>query len=167
MECYGHIRDVSSMERRKSFDAGSKSVSDAAKRRSVFAGQEEKGSASKLEQIKLENLKETVKNHEEKDPQLAAKLGRLSDNIDAVIDKTRSAREELERMTEITRELKAQTEIQQMECQNLESDQRQIREDIENVTKRMEILLAEKKRVEERLATMKDQNNKLQEFLEV
>lgn len=130
------------------------------------AGLEDKGSTLRLEHGKLESLRDTIKNQEDKDPQLAAKLGRLSDNIDAVIDKTRSAREELERMTDITNELKAQSEIQQLECQNLESDQRQIREDIQNVTRRMEILLAEKKRVEERLAAMKDQNNKLQEFLE-
>ena len=179
------------MERRKSIDAGTKGLElplvNMKRRGSVgfgapenekgfkgkitneqdLVGQEKKkGSTLKLES-KLENLKETIKAQEDQDPKLAAKLGRLSNNIDAVIDKTRTAREELTRMTEITSELKAQTEIQQVECQNLESDQQRIRDDIESVTRRMEILLAEKKRVEERLASMKDQNNKLEDFLEV
>jgi chromosome segregation ATPase len=175
------------MERRKSIDASSAKGLEyppSAKRRGSLGftgpepesqkqqeksqdGDRKKGSFLKLEQTKLESLRENVKNQEDKDPKLAAKLGRLSENIDAVIDKTRSATDELMRMKEISKELSAQAEIQKEECKTLESDQRHIKEDIESVTKRMEILLAEKKRVEKRLEAMKDQNNKLQEFLEV
>jgi chromosome segregation ATPase len=174
------------MERRKSVDASSAKGLDfppsASKRRGSIGftgpepelqkqqekdGDRKKDSFLRLEQTKLESLRENVKNQEDKDPKLAAKLGRLSDNIDAVIDKTRSATDELLRMKEITKELRAQAEIQKEECKTLESDQRHIKEDIESVTKRMEILLAEKKRVEKRLEAMKDQNNKLQEFLDV
>jgi hypothetical protein len=168
------------MERRKSIDASAKGLElppsatksrgsvglleESQKLKSQELNQDRKGF---IEQTKLESFKENVKNQQDKDPQFSAKLGRLSHNIDAVIEKTTLAREELMRMTEITRELKAQTEIQQEECRTMELDQQHIRQDIESVTKRMEMLLAEKKRVQDRLEAMKDQNNKLQEFLEV
>ena len=104
---------------------------------------------------------------QEIDPKLPAKLGKLSQNISAITDKTRVAREELQRMTEITKELRNQCNLQELECNNLETDQVKVKEEIDNVSKRMESLMSEKKRVELRLEQLRLENAKLEEFLEV
>lgn len=70
-------------------------------------------------------------------------------------------------MAEVTRELRQQCSLQESECVSLDSDQTKIKNEIEGATNRMEVLLLEKKRVEQRLEQLRSENGKLEEFLEV
>ena len=69
-------------------------------------------------------------------------------------------------MTEITKELKNQCQVQEQECIQLDADKARIKDEVENVTKRMETLASEKKRVEQKLEQLRLENSKLEEFLE-
>lgn len=101
------------------------------------------------------------------DLKLPNKLGRLSANISSVTEKTRSAKDELQRMFEITKELRNQCNLQEMECKTLESDQQKIKQEVESVNKRLESLLEEKQRVEQKLEQLRMENAQLEEFLDV
>ena len=54
-----------------------------------------------------------------------------------------------------------------MECKSLESDQSKIKLEVESVNKRLDALLEEKQRVEQKLEQLRVENAQLEEFLDV
>ncbi|KAJ3318675.1 hypothetical protein HDU76_000757 [Blyttiomyces sp. JEL0837] len=89
------------------------------------------------------------------------KLSRFAANIAALTERTRLAREELEKMCDVTSQLREQCTLQEKETASLEKEQVAARSEVETMKKRIELLSAEKVKIEAKLEELRAENAKL------
>ncbi|KAI9106073.1 hypothetical protein DFS34DRAFT_45132 [Phlyctochytrium arcticum] len=85
--------------------------------------------------------------------------------IAALTERTRAARESLEKMTHMTAQLREQCSLQEAECAASETEKTKAKEELDNMIKRVEELVKEKTKVEHRLEELKGENDRLEGFL--
>ncbi|KAI8913539.1 hypothetical protein EDD86DRAFT_187572 [Gorgonomyces haynaldii] len=95
------------------------------------------------------------------------KFQKLVQHIDALSDRSLKAREELERMVNVSNELKMQSQNQEKEILLVEEDQRKTRDEVDSLKTKLQFLLAEKEAVEQRLENLRQENSKLETFIQV
>ncbi|KAI9204179.1 uncharacterized protein BJ171DRAFT_408010, partial [Polychytrium aggregatum] len=94
------------------------------------------------------------------------KFTRFIQSMAALTEKTRMGREELEKMVVVTKDLKAQCQAQEAEFESLEAQQKKAKDEVNVLMRRIELLMAEKIKVEQRLEDLRLENNRLDAFLQ-
>ncbi|KND02962.1 uncharacterized protein SPPG_02038 [Spizellomyces punctatus DAOM BR117] len=90
---------------------------------------------------------------------------KLAQTISNLTERTRAARESLEKMTQLTAQLREQCNLQDAECAALETEKTRAKEELEGMIKRVEELVKEKVKVEHRLEELRGENDRLESFL--
>lgn len=91
---------------------------------------------------------------------------KLAASIQALTDRTRTARETLSRLTNITAGLRDQCALQESECEALEVEKARVRQELQAMIKRVEDLVSEKTKVEHKLEELKKENARLEDVLQ-
>ena len=81
--------------------------------------------------------------------------------IQTFTQRIKTAKEELEKSCAITSDLQIQCEIQARECNVLEDEQKNAKNDVNNLIRQLENLTAEKIKIEQALDEMKMENSRL------
>lgn len=95
------------------------------------------------------------------------KFMRLVQHIDGLIDRAKTTENDLQRMMDISRSLKEQCRLQEEECNVVEKDKAASKEEVDQLRMRVNILIAEKSQAETKLEGLRQENAKLELFLEV
>ncbi|KAI9347014.1 hypothetical protein BDR26DRAFT_855516 [Obelidium mucronatum] len=90
---------------------------------------------------------------------------KFANNISALTERTRTAREELEKMLAVTSELKEQCSLQEKETSALEKEQALAVTEVESLKKRIEVLASEKQKIEAKLEDLRNENSRLDQFV--
>ncbi|EGF81865.1 hypothetical protein BATDEDRAFT_23536 [Batrachochytrium dendrobatidis JAM81] len=94
------------------------------------------------------------------------KFQRMVQHIETLLERTKGARHEMERMIQITKELRDQCALQEQECVALEVDQTKVKEEINGLTGRLKTLMSDKISTEQKLEELRLENIKLDAFLQ-
>ncbi|TPX62260.1 hypothetical protein PhCBS80983_g00491 [Powellomyces hirtus] len=95
----------------------------------------------------------------------AAPPNKLATSIAQLTERTKNARESLTRMMQLTSQLRDQCSLQEAECESLEAEKLRAKEELEAMVRKVEDLLSEKAKVEQRLEEMKNENVRLDAVL--
>ncbi|KAI8620343.1 hypothetical protein BC830DRAFT_1099608 [Chytriomyces sp. MP71] len=93
------------------------------------------------------------------------KFNKFANNIAALTERTKLAREELEKMLNVTAELKEQCQLQEKETAELEKEQALAVGEVESLKKRIESLTGEKSKIEAKLEDLRNENARLDAFV--
>ncbi|KAI9333541.1 hypothetical protein DFJ73DRAFT_799261 [Zopfochytrium polystomum] len=92
------------------------------------------------------------------------KRGRFAQNIAALTERTRLARQEIEKMVDVTAQLKEQCAIQEKESAALEAEHLDARAELDALRERIDTLSEDKAKIEQRLQELRAESAKLDAF---